>query len=99
MPRGISHDIEYALDVIHGNVIVEQIAHGVYENTPRLTPSQREMEHLRLKSQPEAVRIVALTHCLKTARHPLRVAIFASRANLRAAGYWIPGSISPFNPR
>src|SRR5579872_4872571 len=99
MPRGISHDIEYALNVIHRNVLVEQVAHGVYENAPGLTPGQREMEHLWLKSQPETVRIVALTHGLEAARHSLCVAMFASGTNLRAAGYWIPGSISPFNPR
>ena len=44
-----------------------------------------------------AIAVVVLAHRLEALRHFLRVAMLAPRADLRAAGYWVPSRISPFD--
>ncbi len=86
VPVRAVHDVEDALDVLERHVLVEEVAHRVDEDCLRLLPSQRELEHVRLQRQLEAVAVVRLTHRLQSLRHALGVAVLAAGANLRAAG-------------
>lgn len=58
MPVGPSHDVEDALDERERNVFVEEVAHRVYENRLRLSPVERQLQHLRLERQLETVAVV-----------------------------------------
>ena len=65
MPMGMPHDVENLLYVLERHIFVEQVAHRVHENSLRLFPPQRQLEHVRLQRQPEPVAIVPLAHRLR----------------------------------
>ena len=65
----------------------------------RPLPPQRQIEHLRLERELEAVHVVGLPHRLQPPRHALGVAVRAARAHLVAAGDRVPRGFGPFNRR
>ena len=54
MPIGALHRVEYALDVLGGNVLVEEIAHRIDEYELRMPPVYRLFEALGAKGQIKA---------------------------------------------
>ena len=63
---------------VERHVLVEQVAHRVDEDRLRLLPLERQVEHLRLERELEAVRVVRLPHRLQALGHPLGVAVLAA---------------------
>jgi hypothetical protein len=47
----------------------------------------------------EAVFVARISHFSEAQSQPFSVAVLATRANLRAAGDWVPSSVSPFYRR
>jgi hypothetical protein len=79
------------------NVLVEQVTHGVHEDSPGLTPSERQPDKIGLERDLEAVSIPGLTHGSQSVRHPLGIAVLASRADLCAARNGIPCAFGPLD--
>jgi hypothetical protein len=50
-----THHVEHALDVRIRDADVKEVAHRVHEDRLRLLPRERELEHLRLEREREAV--------------------------------------------
>lgn len=57
MPVGGQHDLTDLRDVVVGNLIVEQVAHGVDENLLWLRPAQRIRQVFRHQAKVEALLI------------------------------------------
>jgi hypothetical protein len=75
---------------------VRSFAHGVDEDPLRRLPVQGQLQHVRLDRQLEPVAVVRLAHRLEAVRHFLCVAVLATGADLRAAGYRVPRRVGPF---
>ena len=97
MPARVRHDLERAADELLGHVLMEQVTHRVQKDTARFAPSERERELIGVECQVEAVAIARVAHRLEPRRETFRVAVFAARADLRAAGDRIPGRVSPLD--
>lgn len=99
MPRRGFHDSKYPLDKIERNVLMKEIGHRIHEDAPRLPPPQRNLQRIRLKRQFEGVSVLMNAHGLQPVGHPLGIAMFAARTDLRATRYRIPSSVRPFDRR
>ena len=97
MPMRLRHDRKNLADVFDGNVLVKEIAHRVDEDSLRLLPSQRKLEHVWLKGHLKAVNVVGLAHGLQPLGHPLGVTVLTARADFGTAGYGVPGRFGPFD--
>jgi len=93
------HDIEYALDVVEWEILMEHITHGIDENGAGLFPMKGDIEHVRLGREFEAVGVLRGTHCPQARGHAFGVTMFAAGADLGAAGDGIPCCFGPFNGR
>ena len=99
MPVGAVHDVENALDVSGGDVLMKKVAHGIDENTFRSFPTKGQLQHLRLQSESKSVSVIALAHGFEAIRETFGVTMLASRADFGAAGHGIPGCVGPFDVR
>ena len=73
VPVGALHGVEYALDVLRGNVLVEEITHRVDEDELRTPPVRGLFEAVGTKGQIKAglerVPLNAAESARKGARH------------------------------
>jgi len=97
MPISPAHDIKSSEDEFHRHSLVQEIAHGVYEDGLRLLPLERQLQGACVEGKFEAIRVVRLTHGLESQRHPLRIAVLASGADLRAPRERVPSGLRPLN--
>ena len=97
VPVRAPHHVEHALDVRERHILVEQVAHRVHEDRLRLLPLERQLQHLRLQRELEAVPVVRLPHRLQPLRHALGVAVLAARADLVAARDRVPRRLGPLD--
>ena len=91
-----SHD---PLDVVVGNVLVEQVAHRVDEDHLRRAPPQRLRELLRDEPQIEALLVRMAWHAAEPLGERLGVAVLAAGADLRAAADRVPRRVGPLDFR
>jgi hypothetical protein len=96
MLRSAVHYCEDSLDELKWDFIVEQVAHGVDEYRAWLLPTVRFLDKFRMQSHLESVGILELSHSLQTAGKRLGITELATRTDLVAASYRIPGVFSPF---
>ena len=52
------HDVEYLEDKFEGDIFVEEIAHGIYEDYARASPSEGDIEGVRVECNAEAVGVI-----------------------------------------
>ncbi len=82
---------------------MKKIAHLVHENAARLLPGTRQIDDIVMQGDAKPPPITLIPHRLQTQRQPLRVAILAAGADLRATPTSPPsircGSDPPFNYR
>ena len=88
------HGVEYLVDVL-----VEEVAHRVHENHPRLLPKHRLPQPRRPKRQIEALLIGVPRNAAPTFCEALGIAIVASRTNFGAARHRVPRRVRPFDVR
>jgi hypothetical protein len=53
--RGCEHDVEHLPDELERNVLVEEVAHGVDEDHPRLGPGEGQRQHVFVGFQNPAL--------------------------------------------
>jgi len=99
VPGRGGHDLEHLADEVLGHILVEEVAHGIYEDVARLFQVQRIVEHVGMTGHREAVAVVGLAHGLQPRGHALRVAVAAAGAGLGASGDRIPCGVGPFDAR
>src|ERR1035437_89301 len=97
MPIRPLHGVEHPGDVAFWNFLVKEVAHGIYENHPRLLPFKRLRESFGPQCQIEAVFKGMTRHPAKAFGKPRRVAVIAARTHLGAARDRIPGRICPLD--
>ena len=97
MPIGALHGVEYALDVLGGNILVEEIAHRIDEDELWTPPLHGLFEAFGAKGQVEARLERVSLDATKTLRKALGIAMVATGANLRAAGDRVPSAVSPLD--
>jgi len=71
MPVGRLHGVEHGVDESFGHLLVKEVAHGVDEDAPRLSPLERLGHALRPEREVEAV----LKRMPGDAAKPLREAL------------------------
>ena len=86
MPIGALHRVEYALNVLGGNILVEEIAHRIDEDELWTPPLHGLFEAFGAKGQVEARLERVSLDATKTLRKALGIAMVTTGANLRAAG-------------
>src|SRR5690349_11180281 len=99
MLAGLPHRLKTPLNERGWNVLVKQVTHRIHKNHSRLTPLQRKVHHVILKSDFKPVSVTRLAHGLKSHRHSLGIAELATGAHLVATGNRVPSSLGPFNGR
>src|SRR5581483_6398225 len=99
MVRAVPHRLEDALDIRKGNVVVEQVAHGVDEDHLRPTPAPRHIEQVRMQGYFKTIAVTVSPHCLKTTGHTFCIAVLATLADLGTSRHGIPGHLRPLNVR
>ena len=95
--RGERDGLHDLIDVLERHFLVKEIGHRVHEVDRRLLALDRILETLRDQAQGKAIFIAGCTHCLEPASHHFRIAVLASRGNLRAADDGIPRLLGPFD--
>jgi hypothetical protein len=55
------HDVEYLEDEVEGDIFVEEVAHGIYEDYARAAPSEGDIKGVRVGSNAEAAGVVGAT--------------------------------------
>ena len=103
----LKHHLEHPSNEGFGDVLVEQIRHGVDEHHPWLTPSGRVRKAGRPDPYRERVALLCIGHhhgqtgqipaAKSSASQALSVAVIASGAHLGAASCGIPSGIRPLN--
>ena len=74
---------------------MKQVAHRVHEHHLWSSPAERLGEFVRNKPQVESLFVGVTLHAAEPLGERLRIAVLASRADLRAAPNWIPGRVRP----
>ena len=97
VPIGALHCVEYALDVLDGNVLVKKIAHRIDEDELWTQPVYGLFEALGAKSQIKAWLERVSLDAAETLGKALGIAMVATGANFRAAGNWVPSAVSPLD--
>jgi hypothetical protein len=93
------HRVEDVADEFAGHVIMEEVAHRVYEYDPWLLPFFGKIDEIGMERESEAVSIAIGTHGMKPGRHPLGVAMLAALTDFCTASDGVPGHLRPFNTR
>jgi hypothetical protein len=88
----IFHSLENSEDKSVRHLRVEQVAHGVYENTFWVAPMKRVIQPVF-----KAPNIGERSPFPKALRNPFGVAVGAPCADLRASGYRVPDFGRPFD--
>ena len=97
MPVRALHNIEYVRHKLRGDILVEEIRHGVDEDPPGCFPPKGKFQSPRPKSEIEALFEVMSGNASETLCERERVAMIATRRQASAARYRIPGSVGPFD--
>ena len=97
VPIGALHGVEYALNVLGGNVLVEEIAHRIDEDELWTPPLHGLFEAFGAKGQIEARLERVSFDAAKTLGKALGIAMVATGANLRAASDRVPSAVSPLD--
>ena len=97
-----AHDVEDIFQEGIPNELAEHVTHAVDEDLLRRAPTKRLLKtfwaELRIKSLVEGMRTPARhDRAAETLCERLRVAVFASRRDLHAPSYWVPGFVGPFD--
>src|SRR5712672_767912 len=97
MPFRGHHDLRHRNDVVVRNSIMEKVAHGIDENHFWYAPAQRFHKFLWHEPQIEPLLVWVALNSPEAFRKCLRVAMFTTGTDFRAAANRIPGGICPFN--
>ena len=97
MPVGPTHHVEDLEDEFIRHSAVKKVAHRVHENGLRFFPLERKFQGALVEGRDEAIRVIRLAHRLESQSHPFRVAMLATRADLRAARERVPRGFRPLN--
>ena len=97
VPIGAFHGVEYALDVLRGNVLVEEIAHRVDEDELRTPPVCGLFEAVGAKGQIKAGLERVPLDASEALGKALGIAMVATGADLCAAGNGVPGAVGPLD--
>ena len=97
VPVHLLHDVEHAAQEFSGNVLVEQVAHGVHEDEPGPPPLFRLPEAFRAEREVEARFEGVARNVPEAFREAFRIAVVAAGAQLGASGDRIPGSVGPLD--
>jgi hypothetical protein len=99
MPVSSLHHVRNITDERGGDLLVEQVAHGVDENALPGPPTERLVQLVGHKAKIEALLERMSPHPAESLRKSLGIAMLASRADLRAASDRVPGGVSPLDRR
>ena len=97
MPVRPDHRIEDAADVWDGDVLVEQIGHGVDEDHPEFSPIQGETDPFRLELQVEALLVRMPRDAAESLREGHCIAVIGAWTYLGAPCDRIPCCIRPLD--
>jgi hypothetical protein len=97
MPVSVVHCIKYTINKALGNIFVEEVAHRIYKNHSRPTPLLRLINPVWPKLQVEPVFEWMASNAPKALGKAFSVAVVTAATYLRAAGDWVPSSISPLD--
>jgi len=97
VPARLLHGVEDLVDIGERHVLVEQVAHGIHEDHLRRADGERLFQAMRAQGQVEAFLIGMARHAPEPLREPLRIAVVAARADLRAARHRVPRQVRPFD--
>src|ERR1051326_7824639 len=93
------HRVENARDKFLGHLLVEEVAHRIYEDHARLAPMKWLLEARRAKCEIKAVLERMAFGAAEALTEALGIAVIASGADLGAARDRIPRRVSPFDGR
>ena len=87
--RGL-HDLAHLLDIVVGNVLMEQVAHRIYKYHSRLYPTERIKQSFGDDSKIKAQLVRVSRYAAKTLSECFSVAVFTAGADLSATSDRIP---------
>jgi len=93
------HGVEDTLNELKGNVLMEDVTHGVHKDHARLRPSKRRLQEVVMECHRESASIPGHPHRLKTLGESFGITVLAALADLGAPSHRIPGHLGPFNGR
>src|SRR6185437_1821506 len=99
MPIRRDHHLRDGHDVFVGDRVMKEIAHGIDENHFGVAPAERLRELFGHESQIETLLVGMTFNAAKALGERLSVAMFAARADLRAAAHRVPCGVCPFDRR
>ena len=94
---GALHHLEDARDVVERDALVEEVAHRVDEDHPRLAPRERQLQPLGPEAQVEALLVGVTGHAAEPLRERLGVAVRAAGRHLVAARDRVPRRVRPLD--
>ena len=97
VPGRLADRRQHPVDKIIGHLRVEQVDHRADEIHGRLVASERRVEAIRVQGQVEAPRVAGRPHRVQPTRHPLGVAVLATRRHFGAAGDRVPSRFGPLD--
>jgi hypothetical protein len=97
MPVRLLHRIEHLVDELTVDVLVEQVAHRVHEDHPRLLPERGLFQSRRPERQVESLLVGMSWNAPPTLSEAFGVAVVTARTDLGAARHRVPRRIRPFN--
>ena len=92
----LGHSQEHLSHEVERHLLVEEVAHAVHEHPSPRSPLAGGIEPVVVEPDRRLAR-QKRTATLEPQRDAFRVAVGASRADLRAAGYRVPCSVRPFD--
>jgi len=97
MPRSPHHDLRNLDDVGVWDFRMEQIAHGIHEDSLWRFPPKWFAQLLGYQSQIKALSVGMVRNPPETFGKYFGIAMFATRTDLGAAAHGIPRGVCPFN--
>lgn len=97
MPICLLHGIEHLVDEGTVDVLVEQVAHRVHEDHPRLLPERGLFQPRRPERQVKSLLIGVARNAAPALCKAFSIAVVTSRADLGAAGHRVPCRVRPFD--
>ena len=99
VPIGRFHGVEDAVDERAGDLLMEQVAHGVDEDHAGPLPGKRLRQPFGAQGEVEAVLEGMARHAAEALGQALGVAVVAAACDLGATGDGVPGRVGPFDLR
>ena len=99
MPVCSAHYIKNFFYKVERHIFMEQIAHGIDENSARLAHPPRQVDQVVVQREVEAVGVAGIAHRLEPLGHALGVTVAAAFGDLGTAGDGVPGHLGPFDGR